>query len=159
MKRKPIHIVPPQMIISSDAAKTGGWGAASQGISTGGGGGGGGGTWMQAESQLHINTQEPTATICKPKSRSTMYLSGCLILKTLRKVCREQVKGMILITPLRSTQPWYPLALTMSIKNHVLIPMNTQTLKGPQGESHPLILNSTMKLVACMASGDISLSL
>ena len=38
MKGKPIHIAPPQMIISSDAAKTGGWGAASQGISPGGGG-------------------------------------------------------------------------------------------------------------------------
>ena len=49
MKWKPIHIAPPQMIISSDAAKTGVWGAASQGISTKG-------TWTQAESELHINT-------------------------------------------------------------------------------------------------------
>ena len=36
MKGKPIHIAPRQMIISSDAAKTGGWGAASHGISAGG---------------------------------------------------------------------------------------------------------------------------
>ena len=242
MKGKPIHIAPPQMIISSDAAKKGGWGAASQGISTGG-------TWTQAESQLHINTLELIAaelaikTFTKGKEVSSIHIQMdntvalcyltkmggtrsqelniiskriwqyllereitptaewipthlnvtadreslnvkdssewklntnifhrlalrwsnpeidlfssrtshrlpqyvslkanpqctqvgafqrnwgklfpyafppfCLILKTLRKVCREQVKGMILITPLWSTQPWYPLALIMSIK-------------------------------------------
>ena len=64
MKGKPIHIAPPQMIISSDAAKTGGWGDASQGISTEG-------TGTQAESQLHINTLELIAAELAIKTFTT----------------------------------------------------------------------------------------
>ena len=50
-KGKPIHLEPPEMIIQSDAAKTGGWGATMGKTSTGG-------QWNKVESQLHINIQE-----------------------------------------------------------------------------------------------------
>ena len=47
----PMHLPPPEMIICSDAAKTGGWGAACGAQSTGG-------TWNMEESALNINIQE-----------------------------------------------------------------------------------------------------
>ena len=86
-KRESIHIAPPRMTISSDAAKTGGWGAASQGISTGG-------TWMQAESQLHINTLELTAaelaikTFTKGKEVSSIHIQmdNTVVLSYLTKM-------------------------------------------------------------------------
>ena len=48
---KPINIQPPDLTISSDAARTGGWGAECNGQITGG-------VWNQEESNLHINVQE-----------------------------------------------------------------------------------------------------
>ena len=46
-----IQILPPHLILTSDAAKKGGWGASCQGESTGG-------QWNQDEQSLHINVQE-----------------------------------------------------------------------------------------------------
>ena len=47
----PLQFPPPDLTIFSDAAKTGGWGAACQGKSTGG-------VWSEEESNLDINMQE-----------------------------------------------------------------------------------------------------
>lgn len=49
-----INLGPPDLIIQSDAAKTGGWGAHCQGKKTGG-------QWNQWENQQHINIQETIA--------------------------------------------------------------------------------------------------
>jgi len=51
LQGKPLTSLPPDMIIQSDAAKTGGWGAHCQGWKTGG-------QWTKSEDQMHINVQE-----------------------------------------------------------------------------------------------------
>ena len=51
---KPLTLNPPDMIISSDGAKTGGWGAACHQQGTGG-------PWSQQEATYHINEQELAA--------------------------------------------------------------------------------------------------
>ena len=51
MEGNPIQLPPPELIICSDAAKTGGWGAVCHLGSTGG-------TWSEEERELHINVQE-----------------------------------------------------------------------------------------------------
>ena len=53
---KPIRVAPPDIVIATDAAKTGGWGAVCQGTPAGG-------QWNQEEIELHINQQELIA--CK----------------------------------------------------------------------------------------------
>jgi hypothetical protein len=50
-KESPLHLPPPDMVICSDAAKTGGWGAVSYLGSTGG-------MWTKEEAALNINIQE-----------------------------------------------------------------------------------------------------
>ena len=58
---RPLNILPPDMIIQSDAATSGGWGAACQGTSTGG-------KWTKEEAQLHINEQELLAATLAVKT-------------------------------------------------------------------------------------------
>lgn len=70
---KPILLTPPDMVIHSDAAKSGGWGAECNGVQTGG-------QWSREEMGLHINEQEMIAadlavrTFLKmfPKTRSVL---------------------------------------------------------------------------------------
>ena len=70
---KPLVMSPPGMIIQSDAATSGGWGANCQGWETGG-------QWTREESMLHINEQE--------------MLAACLALKTFTKW--QPVKSVLL---------------------------------------------------------------
>ena len=46
----------------------------------------------------------------------------CLITRVLRQMDAQDVQKMILITPLWPSQPWYPLAMSMSIQNPILLP-------------------------------------
>ena len=50
-KGKPLNLEPPEIIIQSDAATSGGWGATTKDLSTGG-------TWTKEERKLHINILE-----------------------------------------------------------------------------------------------------
>ena len=77
----------------------------------------------------------------------------CLITRVLRKVFRDQVPQMTLITPLWSTQPWYPRLLEMSIQNPIILPRFQNLLKNPKQENHPLIRESNLTLVAWNISG------
>ena len=61
MEGRPLHLPSPELIICSDAAKTGGWGAACRLGSTGG-------PWNEEEKQLHINVQELLAAELAIKS-------------------------------------------------------------------------------------------
>ena len=60
---------------------------------------------------------------------------------------------MILITPLWSTQPWYPCLLRMTIENPIILPRFHNLLRNPKQESHPLIRESNLTLVAWSISG------
>ena len=50
-KGKPLNLEPPEIIIQSDAATSGGWSASTKDLSTGG-------TWTKEERKLHINILE-----------------------------------------------------------------------------------------------------
>ena len=72
-KGNPLHLIPPDMIICSDAAKTGGWGAVCHLGSTGG-------QWSAEEARLHINIQELIAaelaikTFTKDQKPSSIHI-------------------------------------------------------------------------------------
>jgi hypothetical protein len=61
LQGKPLSITPPNMIIQSDAATSGGWGARCQSWETGG-------QWTKEESLLHINVQEMLAATLAVKT-------------------------------------------------------------------------------------------
>ena len=55
---------------------------------------------------------------------------------------------MIIVIPAWQTQSWYPFLLKMTIKNPVILPNHPKVLFSPEGEIHPLIQNSSLRLVA-----------
>jgi len=263
LQGKPLTLLPPDMIIQSDAAKSGGWGAHCQGLKTGG-------QWTKSENKLHINEQEMIAAllaiktftrgtsidsihlqidnqaalayianqggtkslkllkiaketwtylksknisittewlptelnkeadyesrnvedssewklnptvfrqICKQMGQPTIDLFASrtshqlgnymsykmdpeasavnafqqqwehmlpyafppfsLIGKVLKKLNNHSV-DMILISPVWTSQPWYPILLEMSIENPILLPQREDLLSNPRGETHPL---------------------
>ena len=77
----------------------------------------------------------------------------CLITRVIRKVFRDQVPHMILVTPLWSTQPWYPCLLSMSVQKPLILPRSQDLLRNPRQENHPLIRESSLTLVAWSISG------
>ena len=66
---KPILTAPPDLIICSDAAKTGGWGAECRGTQTGG-------QWTREEKNLHINQQEMIAADLAVRTFSKLHPSA-----------------------------------------------------------------------------------
>ena len=77
----------------------------------------------------------------------------CLITRVLRLVKVQQLEKLILITPLWPTQPWFPLCMAMSIQTPLLLPTTHKLLSGPSGETHPLLRDSSLSLVAWLVSG------
>ena len=75
-----------------------------------------------------------------------------LIGQTLQKVKKHSI-NMIIITPVWAAQPWYPQILEMTIHNPILLPQMLQLLSNPQGETHPLLNNNTLRLAAWLISG------
>ena len=71
----------------------------------------------------------------------------CLIMRCLAKL-REEKGELILVTPLWPTQAWYPSLLEMSVSLPILLPWDPKLLQGPQGQSHPLVMNQTLHLAA-----------
>ena len=63
---KPILTSPPDLVIHSDAAKTGGWGAECRGAQTGG-------QWSREEARLHINQLEMIAAELALKTFLRMF--------------------------------------------------------------------------------------
>ena len=81
------------------------------------------------------------------KEKNYAFPPFCLIMGVLAKL-REFGGKLILVTPLWPTQSWYPTLLDMSLSLPVPLPMSKNLLLGPQGEIHPLILNTTLQLAA-----------
>ena len=80
-----------------------------------------------------------------------------LITQVLNKIEKEKTKKLILITPCWQTQLWYPQILSMLIRKSVILPLSEKLLSNPSGQTHPLVTNQTLTLVAWMVSGDICL--
>ena len=79
-----------------------------------------------------------------------------MIGRVLRKVQKDQT-NMIIVTPAWQSQSWYPILLKMTIKNPILIPNHPKVLLSPEGKTHPLIQNSSLRLVAWLVSGKVYL--
>ena len=77
----------------------------------------------------------------------------CLIGRALRKMLKHHI-SMIIVTPVWTSQPWYPLMLDLSIQNPILLPEKQDLLSNPRMEVHPLIKNRTLRLAAWLVSGN-----
>ena len=92
-----------------------------------------------------------------PSIRPGLVYSLMLSLHSARegseKVLKHRIK-IIIITPIWVTQSWYPLLLKMSIQEPLILLDRIYILKNPQGEYHPLIQNSSMRLAAWLISGN-----
>lgn len=77
----------------------------------------------------------------------------CLIGRCLAKVKTEKVPWLLIITPLWKAQSWFPVLLRMLIDFPVILPSNPNLLKDPQGNSHSMILQGHLQLVAWTVSG------
>ena len=75
-----------------------------------------------------------------------------LIGRVLRKVQKDQTK-LIIVTPAWQSQSWYPTLLKMAIADPFLLPKHQKILLNPEGKIHPLVQNSTLRLVAWLVSG------
>ena len=80
-----------------------------------------------------------------------------LIGRCVRKMCRQKVQWMMLITPLWKGQPWFPLLLKHSAATPCLLPLLPDLLLGPTGEQHPLVAADNLQLVAWWLSSNTSL--
>ncbi|XP_057294612.1 uncharacterized protein LOC130623139 [Hydractinia symbiolongicarpus] len=115
-------------------------------------------TTFSSGTELHVLETRPrllsggcTATTVGeplPVCISSVFLNG----RVLAKVRREKV-CMILITPAWQTQTWYGPLLEMLVTNPLLLPQSLSLLTNPQGKSHPLLENRTLRLVAWTISG------
>ena len=78
----------------------------------------------------------------------------CLIMRCLAKL-REEGGELILVTPVWLTQAWYPSLLELSVSLPILLPWAPKLLQGPQGQSHPLVMNQTLQLAAWHVCNDL----
>ena len=78
-----------------------------------------------------------------------------IINRCLQKIQEEEAEG-IMITPLWTTQTWYPMLLRMLIRTPILLPLqeNLLTLPTKKDCRHPL--HKKMRLIACLLSGNPS---
>ena len=77
----------------------------------------------------------------------------CLVGQCLRKVQADRAR-LTIITPLWTSQSWFPTLLGMSVANPLLLPASKGLLTGPKGETHPLLANKTLQLLAWRVSWD-----
>ena len=78
-----------------------------------------------------------------------------LIHRVLRKVELEKVPSLVLIAPTWQSQTWYPELIRLSMKNPLLLPQHSNLLRNPQGETHNLLQNQTMRLIAWIITSNI----
>ena len=75
-----------------------------------------------------------------------------MVERVLRKVQKDQIN---MITGAWQSQSWYLILLKMTIKNPILLPNYRKLLLSPAGKIHPLIQNSSLRLVAWLVSSKV----
>ena len=80
-----------------------------------------------------------------------------LIPLCLTKILQEEAE-LVLVTPYWPSQLWFPPVLELSIDTPLLLLPRPDLLTSPLGESNPLVLNDSIRLVARMLSGVTSKS-
>jgi len=84
-----------------------------------------------------------------------MFPPFALITRCLEKVRLEQARA-VLVAPVWHNQLWYPYLLKSLMDYPILLPPVQNILIGPEGESHPLVLQGHLPLAAWPISGDLS---
>lgn len=79
----------------------------------------------------------------------------CLVPRCLAKVEKEGGE-LIIVTPSWQTQAFYSVLLNMTVRDPILLPTQDNLLLSPEGKTHPLIVNKTLKLVVWTISSDQS---
>ena len=87
-------------------------------------------------------------------TRGYAFPPFALIGRCLRKVHKEKVPELVLITPIWPTQPWFPMLVSMAIRRPIQIPAAPDLLRNHRGESHPLIRQGSLNLATWLVSGD-----
>ena len=64
---------------------------------------------------------------------------------------------MIIVAPAWQSQSWYPILLKITIQNPILTPDHPKVLLSPEGKTHLLIQNSSLRLLAWLVSGKVYL--
>ncbi|CAH3107097.1 unnamed protein product [Pocillopora meandrina] len=128
----PITQDKPDFVLTTDTSKIG-WGAVCGDNKTGG-------CWDLDEQQYHINYLE---------SKAVLLIPLCL-----QKIEEDQSSGVLLV-PLWSTQPWFPVLLQSLVDHPRFLPQPRNLLTQPHSTTpHPL--EKTLKLLACDFSGKAS---
>lgn len=73
------------------------------------------------------------------QTRGYAFPPFSLIGRCLNKVRRERVPELVLIAPVRQTQPWFPVLASMLIGVPIQILAMMDLLTSHRGEQHPLI--------------------
>ena len=71
-----------------------------------------------------------------PKQGAYGFPPYCIIQKTILKAIEEEA-DIVLITPMKTNQPWYPKLLEMSIQHPIRIPKKGKLLSDAMGNPHP----------------------
>ena len=75
------------------------------------------------------------------------HVSACVRFKLLEWLTRNGLESNTM------TQPWFPLLMSMAIQVPLLLPVFPGLLSNPSGLVHPLLQDSSLKLVAWLVSG------
>ena len=79
-----------------------------------------------------------------------------MIGRLLSKVQKDQT-NMIIVLPAWQSQSWYPTLSKRTFKNSILLPNHPKVLVIPEWKIHPLIQNSSLRLVAWLVLGKVYL--
>ena len=82
----------------------------------------------------------------RSEARCYAFPPFALIGRYLAKVNRERVPELVLIAPVWPTQPWFPFMISILIQQPILLPNGPMLLGSPRNETHPLILQGSLKI-------------
>lgn len=94
-------------------------------------------------------------TLEESSGRTVHVSTICLDTCCLEKLRLEQTRA-VLIAPVWHNQLWYPCLLKNLTDYPILLPPGQNILIGPEGESHPLMLQGHLPLAAWPISEDLS---
>lgn len=83
------------------------------------------------------------------------FLPFSPVFKCIQKIRREKA-SVVLIYPVWTGQPWFPLLLEHSCDVPRLLEQSRTSLTSPIGEAHPLLATGALQLAAWKLSGDPS---
>jgi hypothetical protein len=75
-----------------------------------------------------------------------------LIARVIQQV-RMQGTQVTLVFPLWPTQPWFPVLQELMVESPYIFPDHQNLLLDAQGNKHPLLLESSLRLAACRIDG------